>query len=157
MIDSIKYRYHVLCNKYNTLPLQDIEDDLSDKVENGNTLLLIDSNRRMIDAQQCAAIVEILRWDLYYYCFFVMHRWFNELSIHQIQGRDDIIPALAQVIEKNTRLTTIQLDSIKTQPRVLLFSFSYNRHFLLSLILLLLIEIIQFNLFRLTVFHLLMK
>ena len=91
---------------------------MSDKVENGNTLLLIDSNRRMIDAQQCAAIVEILRWDLYYYCFFVMNRWFNELSIHQIQGRDDIIPALAQVIEKNTRLTTIQLDSIKTQPRV---------------------------------------
>lgn len=91
---------------------------MSDKVENGNTLLLIDSNRRMIDAQQCAAIIEILRWDLYYYYFYMMNRWFTELSIHQIQGRDDIIPALALVLEKNERLTTIQLDSIKTQPRV---------------------------------------
>ena len=58
-------RYHVLCNKYNTQPLQDIEYDLGDKVENGNTVLLIDSSRRVIDAQQCAAIVEILRWDMY--------------------------------------------------------------------------------------------
>ena len=48
----------------------------------------------------------------------MMNRWFTELSIHQIQGRDDIIPALALVLEKNERLTTIQLDSIKTQPRV---------------------------------------
>ena len=37
---------------------------------------------------------------------------------NQIQRRDDIIPALALVLEKNERLTTIQLDSIKTQPRV---------------------------------------
>ena len=61
--NALKTMYHILCNKYATKPLEDIENELCDCVENQNKSILIDSSKRLMDAQQCAAIIEVLHWD----------------------------------------------------------------------------------------------
>lgn len=58
-------RYRVSCNKYGTQPLEDVELDLQDKIENGCKKILIDNRWRVVDAPQAAAIIESLIWDKY--------------------------------------------------------------------------------------------
>lgn len=61
--EAMKTMYHVMCNKNGTLPLEDIETDMSDRLENGCSSIVIDNNMRVIDAQQCAAIIDTLQFD----------------------------------------------------------------------------------------------
>ena len=63
IINMLSSRYFVLCNKYNTKPLDDIATELCDMVENGCKQIDINLNKRVIDAQQCAAVIETLKWD----------------------------------------------------------------------------------------------
>ena len=56
-------RYAVMCNKYGTQPFIDIEENLLDRFMLGNKSVIIDSSNRNIDSQQCAAIIETLRYD----------------------------------------------------------------------------------------------
>lgn len=61
----MKRRYRAMCNKYGTQPFPDIEEDLTDRYMNGDKSIIIDVTRRLVDASQCAAIVETLRYDQY--------------------------------------------------------------------------------------------
>lgn len=54
-----------MCNKYGAQPFPDIEEDLLDRFVNGDKSIIIDVTRRLVDASQCAAIVETLRYDQY--------------------------------------------------------------------------------------------
>ena len=56
-----------MCNKHATQPLSDVEGDLVDRCANGCRDLLLLPSRRIIETQQCAAIVELLRWDKLYW------------------------------------------------------------------------------------------
>ena len=62
-VEALRVYYAAMCDKYKTPRLEDVEEDLEDRITHGSRQLVLDSARRSMDGLQAAALLESLRWD----------------------------------------------------------------------------------------------